>query len=541
MKTETALDLLNNLLERAREAGEKTFLTSREIMALGILLGTGEGQLETSGLYPTPAFRSEPIVRLPVVADDEIASDMMLCIDFGTSFSKAFASIDTKEAIPEIVDLPIGEYEGNENSLVTPSEMIIDNKMIYFGGFARKLFDDSEASVDRLIDSIKQYMTLGADVSNLAKIRVDQVKDPDQKFFQRDILLLYLAHLTRLTERALEAKGHPINLRRRFAHPAWADAHRKSNEEEMKLMMAEAIVLARSLGDQLVEALSVGTARAALDQLKELEGELPLNLIAEPVREATAAGAGALLGVPEHRREACIIVDVGAGTTDVAGFYCVNNPDWDRPRVFEIKGAADAIKSAGNVLDNALTKLILNKSNLMPESSEHRAAAAFLSRRKRIYKEQLFEAGQVLVELPTGEVVEVKVDEFLSFGPVVGFTENVKKLVTKAALSIGASRIVFVATGGGGRLPIIRKIAEGGVEGDNGKHVTFTWREPAPDGLAEIYPDLIDPYPQIAVAVGGALPNLPEQSRDVRGGLMDDQPQFMDDPPRFAIAPSYKS
>jgi hypothetical protein len=131
----------------------------------------------------------------------------MLCIDFGTSFSKAFACIDTKDPLPEIVDLPIGEYGGNENPLVTPSEMIVDNRMIYFGGFARKLFDDSEASPERLIDSIKQYMTLGADVSNLSKIRLDEAKDPDQKFFQRDVLLLYLAHLMRLTERALEAKG----------------------------------------------------------------------------------------------------------------------------------------------------------------------------------------------------------------------------------------------------------------------------------------------------------------------------------------------
>jgi molecular chaperone DnaK (HSP70) len=293
-------------------------------------------------------------------------------------------------------------------------------------------------------------------------------------------------------------------------------------------------VLARSLGDQLLEALPVASARAALDELNELEGELPLSLIAEPVREATAAGAGALLGVPEHKREAYLIVDIGAGTTDVAGCYCVNNPDWDRPRVFEVKSAADAIRSAGNVLDNALTKLILTKSDLMPGSAEHRAAAAFLSRGKRIYKERLFENGQVLVELPTGEVVEVKVAEFLSYGPVVGFTDSVKRLVTKAALAIAgdARRIVFVATGGGARLPMIRKIAEDGIEGD-GKRVSFTWRDPAPEGMAEIYPDLIDPYPQIAVAVGGALPTLPEQRPGIPSGLMDS--------PRHVMAPSYKS
>ena len=534
MKRETAIHLLNNLLERASHATENTFLTSREILALGVMLRTGGSESEGSDDPQRPISQNELVVQLPVVAVDEIASNMMLCIDFGTSFSKAFACIDTKEAIPEIVDLPIGEHGGGEHPLVTPSEMIIDNKVIYFGGFARKLFDNSEAPPARLIDSIKQYMTLGADVLNLAKIRVDPEKDPDQKFFQRDILLLYLAHLTRLTEKALEAKGHPINLRRRFAHPAWADAHRTSNEQEMKLMMAQAIVLARSLGDRLLETLPVASARSALDQLKELEGELPLSLIAEPVREATAAGAGALLGVPENKREAYVIVDIGAGTTDVAGCYCVNNPDWDRPRVFEVKSAADAIKSAGNVLDNALTKLILDKSNLMPGSAEYHAAATFLSRGKRIYKERLFEHGQVLVDLPTGEVVEVKVEEFLKYEPVVRFTDAVRKLVTKAAVSIAgdAKRIVFVATGGGARLPMIRTIAEEGVAED-GKRITFVWRDPAPEGMVEIYPDLIDPYPQIAVAVGGALPTLPEQRASIPSGLTDS--------PRYVPTVSYKS
>lgn len=536
MKREIAIDLLNNLLERAKTASERTFLTSREVAALGVVLGEENDDLtDIDSARASPATSwNDPPVQLATVSISEITPNAMLCIDFGTSFSKAFACIDNKEEIPEVIDLPIGQYGGSEHTLITPSEMMIDNRMIYFGGFARKLFDDSEAQPDRLIDSIKQYMTLGADVSNLAKIRVDPIKDPDQKFFQRDILLLYLTHLTRLTEKTLEEKQYSINLRRRFAHPAWAGASRKRNEDEMKLMMAESIILARSLGDQLLEALPIATARAALDELKSFKGELPLNLIAEPVREATAAGAGALLGVPEHKREAYIIVDVGAGTTDVAGCYCVNNPDWDRPRVFEVASAADAIKSAGNVLDNALTKLILDKSDLITGSAEHRAAAAFLSRGKRTYKERLFDDGRVLVELPTGEIVEVTVDEFLNYGPVVAFAANVRKLVAKSALAIAGDqkRIVFVATGGGARLPIIRKIAEDGVDSD-GRHVAFVWRDPTPVGMAEMYPDLVDPYPQIAVAVGGALPTLPEQRSGIPSGLAD--------APKYQSVTTYKS
>jgi hypothetical protein len=536
MRRETAINLLRNLVERAGSTGEKTFLTSLEITALHILIDADHTRREVTEDTPSSvhALRAERLVEAPVVAANEIAADMMLCIDFGTAFSKAFACLDTRETIPRIIDLPIGQYGESEQPLITPSEMIIDDKTIYFGGAARKLFDDTEASPDRLIDSFKQYMTLGADVSNLSKIRIDLKKDPEQKFFQRDILLLYLAHLTRLTEKSLEEKGISPNLRRRFAHPAWSDKHRKNNEQEMKLIMAEAIILARSLGDRLIDALPVSTARAALDQLKDIKDQLPLALIAEPVREATAAGAGALLAAPENRRESYIIVDIGAGTTDVAGCYCVNNPEWNRPRVFEVETAADAIKSAGNVLDNALTKLILTKSNVVPGSAEYSAAAASLSRSKRIYKETLFENGQVIAELPTGEIVEVKLEEFLGFGPVVGFTESVKNLVAKTAIQIAgnAKRLIFVATGGGARLPIIRKIAEEGVE-HKGTHITFEWREPAPEGMAALYPDLIDPYPQLAVAVGGALPELPEQRAGVQSALLD--------APRYAVAASYKS
>jgi hypothetical protein len=115
----------------------------------------------------------------------------------------------------------------------------------------------------------------------------------------------------------------------------------------MKTMMAQAVVLSRSLGDELLTGLPVPKARQALDELKNLKAELPYLLIAEPVREATAAGAGALLGIEEHKREAYIIVDVGAGTTDVAGCYCVNNPEWDRPRVFEVVWRGKRNKKCG--------------------------------------------------------------------------------------------------------------------------------------------------------------------------------------------------
>lgn len=536
MNRETAIDLLSNLLERAKETSEKTFLTSREISALEVFLQSAEGASAANVvvLPQKPYAETVKLLKPLEVADSDIVAEAILCIDFGTSFSKAFATIDTGEELPKIIDLPVGTHSGWAQPLITPSEMIINEGKVYFGASARKVFDNTEASPERLIDSIKQYMTLGADVSNLGQIRLDERKDPDQKFFQRDVLVLYLAHLTRLAESALEAKGHSANVRRRFAHPAWDDANRDGNEREMKRMMAESILVARSFGDRLFDSLTVSEARTALDELRGLEGDLPMSLIGEPVREATAAGAGALLGLPENRRAPYLIVDIGAGTTDVAGCICVNNPDWDRPRVTEVTGAAKAIKSAGNVLDNALVRSLLQKSHLAQGSTEYQAAASSLNRSKRINKERLFIDGGLVVELPTQEIVNLTLDEFLASDAVVKFTESIRKLVTESAFAVAGDerRVNLVATGGGARLPIIRSIAEEGVERD-GKRIALIWCEPTPEGMAMNYPELVDPYPQIAVALGGALPDLPEQRKSVPDGLRDT--------PKYYMKPAYKS
>jgi hypothetical protein len=419
--------------------------------------------------------------------------------------------------------------------LVSPSELLFDQGRIYFGTNARKQFDDTQASPDRLIDSIKQYMTLGKDVSHLSKIKLQAVQDPSQGFFQSDILTLYLAHLMYLTEEALASKGISANALRRFAHPAWKDAHKEGNEAAMKIMMAQAIVLARSLKDKLLVSISIAEARAALDQLQKLEvSDLPLTLIDKPVREATAAGAGALFGGRPNSRESYLIIDVGAGTTDVAGCICRTSDEWERPRVWEVTNAADAIKSAGNILDDALLKLALNKCGLFAGSAEYQAAAISVRRDKRLYKEQLFDNGSVVIEMPTGDVVTIGLQEFLDYPPVVDFTQRIRELVGKAAIAVAGDykQVNLVATGGGANLPMIKNLAEEG--GDyEGKHVSIVWRDSIPDGVAEEYPDLVVPYSQIAVALGGCLPVLPEQRASIAHGISG--------APKTVLMPSYKS
>jgi hypothetical protein len=531
-----ATHLLNNLLERASSSTEKTFLTSREIEALAILLDAINpnakpiNETKSSSTTKPIAFT----LKFAPVSPDDIAKDFLLCVDFGTSFSKAFATLEKGLVRPELIDLPIGDGSTG-SALTSPSELFIDNGRLYFGLHARKQLEDTQASPDRLIDSIKQFITLNSDVTLLEKSKLNVVQDPTQTFSRRDILALYLGHLMKLTETSLAAKGLPINICRRFTHPAWKDGSKEKNENEMRVMMAEAIVLARSTEISLSESISTVDARNLLDQLGQFDrNRLPLDLIREPVREATAAGAGAILATPEHNREIFLIVDIGAGTTDVAGFICVNNPDWERARLFEIVGAANAKNMAGNVLDTALQKLVMEKSALVPDSEEYRAAAMAVRRDRRLFKEQLFASGEVIVPLPTDENVRVTLEEFQAYPPVVTFENQITEMISNSAgIAAGDfNRINLVATGGGARLPLVKVLSEQGVTYE-GRQILLNSREALADGVRQTNPELVDLYPQIAVALGGALPTLPEQMTGQQRGLTS--------APARHMGPMYKS
>jgi molecular chaperone DnaK len=106
--------------------------------------------------------------------------------------------------------------------------------------------------------------------------------------------------------------------------------------------------------------------------------------------------------------------------------------------------------------------------------------------------------------------------EFQEFAPVKTFSQVIRDMVSRSAiLAAGdAKRINLVATGGGATLPIINELAKDGGTYE-GKHVNFTLRDTVPTRVRETNPELIEPYPQIAVAVGGALPELPSLYREV--------------------------
>ncbi|OUS03982.1 hypothetical protein A9Q96_16880 [Rhodobacterales bacterium 52_120_T64] len=542
MDKSTAGLILSSLCERATGAGGPVVLTSAELAAIQELFGPEQG--DTKGQTQTDIEASLVIAPetppfTPKVVwhpSDKPDQSTMLCLDFGTSFSKAFVCEgDDSDEVPKLIDVTFGKDESGQPQFLLPSEIFIHGGEIHFGATARRKFNLVEASQDRLIDNPKQYMTLGTDVAELNQKPLRSEQDASQSFSQRDVLVLYLAHLNRMVSISLEDSGHSIDILRRYAHPAWEKSSEKANGEAMARIMAEAVALAHLFPGDFAEKTSVDRAQKLAIAARETATEaLPFELLKDSVREATAAGAGALMETDPGKRQAFVILDIGAGTTDVAGCICINDPRSDQVRVAEVTPAAKALNRAGNIIDSALLKVIFEECSLARGTTEYERTRQILRKSVRSLKESLFNDGFVVVPLATGETIEIELDNFLESQPMKKLFGDIKEIVAEAAFLVSGSEgtVFLVPTGGGSRLPVIDfLIAEPLRKGR--RNIQLKLRDAMPDDLKPSYPSLMPVYSQLAVAVGGALPSLPTQIRSISEGIVD--------PGEKALLPVYTS
>ena len=533
MNRESAAIVLTSLRERAEKSESPVVLTSVEIRALQVLYGESEAESTSypgaGDAEPRDKGRSEPSPTPPLRWKPERAliADLILCLDFGTSFSKAFACrTHDIDDLPELIDVDFGENEDRTKRYVLPSELFIHDDRIHFGMAARRQFETVEAEQDRLIDSPKQYMTLGTEVADLHQKPLRSEQDPSNSLSQRDALVLYLAHLNRLAENSLQRGGIEGDVRRRYAHPAWDNASAGANSRAMARIMAESVVLAKLYPRDFEESMLLEMARNIARGVQTADDEdLPFELLVDPVLEATAAGAGALMATREGKRQPYVILDIGAGTTDVAGCLCVNNPDGEFVKVAEVTGARKAIRRAGNNIDNILLSEILQRSSCESGTMEYDRVSRALRKRIRDHKERLFDEGILVAPLPSDETVEISLEEFLALDPVKKLFHAIEEVVTDAAFVVVGDDgpVQLVATGGGANLPVVRNLVSGPVK-KNGSELRLQPRDAMPEDLRMAYPQLADIYPQLAVAIGGSHPELPTQISSVTEGIRDPGP-----------------
>lgn len=472
-------------------------------------------------LLANPQSDSSPSLKYPLnvestLAGEDIDNNAMLCLDFGTARSKAFALLDDAP-----LDLAIGQRAGYTESVYSlPSSLFISSGgKIFFGHEAiSESLNDLTPGRQRF-DSPKQELSQGS-MANLstASVGVD-INPSGVSFTKDDLITLYLAYLTDMACTELVVKHQQSRyMRRRFARPCWKDDRVKWAEELLTSMLGRAQILADTFSGKWLGGLDVKGVRLALDQLASVTP--PAFLIVGSVEEPVAAAASIVLE-GERRHPGFLVVDVGAGTTDF-GLFVTIQPPGREPKIYRLPGSIHGIRQAGDSVDNMLRAFILSKHSIDGQSPYGARIGAELNLRIRSYKETLFQNKSLTYRLGDDSSGEIALSDFEESPEVQRFSSSLRDAVKLTFDQVDKSWLVkmfrdhgilVVLTGGGARLPMVRRLTEGWIE-SYGMRMSCSPAAEVPIWIQQNYPDFIEEYPQLAVAMGGAATELPEMGPD---------------------------
>jgi molecular chaperone DnaK (HSP70) len=434
-----------------------------------------------------------------------------ICIDFGTALSKASICLDPILPLEVgVKPLPIGAIAGAEHPLLTPSVLYVDNGRMYFGPVALEL---ARRGVDTARDPLLSFKTiLGAtDVKTAMESKLRPSMDPTGTFVQRDALVIYLAYLDQLIREALDlAPNMPhgvAGVRRRYTSPVWRPG--SGTDKAFERIFDEASAVSLKLGKLFLgpEGISIAQCKDALDKAAQAPGDGKLET---GVFEPHAAAAAALAFTAQPTRFV-VVLDIGAGTNDIAAF------DFDEsvepPALSEVKEARQCSALAGDEIDRILIEMLLHKSAGGDRSRIDDARilrAAILTARD--LKKELFRIGKCSLKMGWKTVTVVAKEfaenpNFRAYQVALGRTIAASlQAVAARAQRANVDVIDVVLAGGGSHLPFLATLVQAA-----GKQVCPDIRlrvgplSPVNPLYQAIDPSLRDVFPQIAMSVGGAL------------------------------------
>ncbi len=563
MENKIAAILLTSLMERVDREQTIGIMSSLERQALELAIqALVDGRVQTllpvtselrlietppvpSDIAVTPTLHAAPVVQKPAAESPATSTppalpkvklvldainrekpsdpEVLMCLDFGTAMSKAFASV----APDEYLDLALGVAAGRNGYTLPSSVFIGDDGMAYFGFEAIDHSHDLVDSGRERLDSIKGWLSLRRE-GNLdgdAFLLQPALNPTTCKLTQGDLIRIYLAYLTDMANIALGE--HQVNektigryVKRRFARPCWPDAAQAQWADKlMRSMLAEAQILADTFSGRWSGGIGVAEIKAAVEQIKIL-GKRPDYLIDVGIPEPVAVAAGAIAD-SENLRDAFMVVDVGAGTTDFGLFVSTRMPnnEGDAPRVFQIPASIQGLMQAGDKVDGMLRTFIARKESIDTSDSSGRMIMADLGRRIRGLKEVLFKRERLEYALADGTVGHIALEEFLADETVKRFGLAIDAGFKKALeavdetwlrwLAMDGVRLHVVLTGGSSTLPMMKALGEGMIE-VRGFHIRRKPVDPKPEWMDGVSVELSAVYPQLAVAIGGVAEIMPE-------------------------------
>jgi molecular chaperone HscA len=457
--------------------------------------------------------------------------EVVLCLDFGTAKSKAFAASAPDETSEQFLkDLGLGRRDNDiDNSAYTvaSSVWISDEGLMFVGSEALRRSGSLYygASHRRRLDSLKQQLNLAGSQQDLGTRRLEPEVNPTSvDLTYEDAITFYLGYLTDLAVTELTSKP-TRNVRRRFTIPAWQPGQRAWAASALARYVARAQMLADTFRGHWKNGVPVDQVKAIVGAAachdKELRylldgseagGSFSLGLL-----EPLAAGSGRVWA-DKNARNLVLVIDVGAGTTDFSLFWAVQDTVKDVRRAFPICPGGDAIRMAGDIIDDILLSDLLGKVHGGETSSMRSLIASDVRRRGlRRLKEQMFINGKLEVTLQNDQTVAIELEEFLSNDRVKTVGLEIEKALTRFLASVdrtwrGATdNALIVLTGGGARMPMTKALQERPWE-IAGRRLVFKPTPEVPEFIANTFDtDFQREYPQLAVAIGGALPTIDEK------------------------------
>ena len=472
---------------------------------------------------PLTSF-SQVKLDFSALGPQEVSQDARICLDFGTAMSKATLVVDgSSTELEQIRVLSLGipgdQEEISETMLI--SSVYIDNAgTLRFGKAAvdYSMHEGSDGSRGRL-DNIKRRLSEeGWDE------RVDERFNPtDLPVSYSEMVLAYLSFLTWTIDRCLDELGYPHYMPRRFAVPCFSGEKRREVLHRLRDLVGEAQILADTFGPALQEGVPLRDFVFAIKMLRRQTREYPyvLDDVAEPLGVANS-----LISWTSPIDSLVLVIDIGAGTSDLSLYRLNVDPDDNQSVGMEVEGSARVLTEAGNHLDRLLIALIVKKSGINSEDKSWVNVHSALELRIREFKESLFQEEFVFVTLEDWIEVEIALGEFVELEAVRKFGENLRSKMVEILESVDESWVnwiranprrflTVVLTGGGAELPMVRELAEGSVS-VKGASIPVRRAMRFPTWLRDVDENLEPDYPRVAVSLGGGRKRLIEQEGPAR-------------------------
>lgn len=434
-------------------------------------------------------------------------TDWTLCIDFGTAYSKAAAAPTgawTRFEPATVRPLMLSGHENYGNAFLLDSAVFVDDRRVLFGRPALAQADVMAPAKRSALRSFKTILSV-SDLDRALNTNAPTSIDPHRLFQMRDLIVLYLAYLLAAVGRAGEAdpllsRGGGIVYR--YAAPAWRSGDSAGMHDSVTRLFGEAEALRAAIGSARLlapEGLPLATVSEALPQAMANVRPFEMGLIFE----ATAAAAYTSIGL-EDTGSHFIVVDMGAGTTDIAALARVGL------RTVELPEARVTLKQAGDFIDGVIANIVLDSASWARSAAQQSDLWGVLMRHMRDIKENIFAEERATLR-HEGRTLTVGLRDIEKSNDFREFMKALTKaydqslaIVCADAAARGAGSVQAVAVGGGAAAPFIQALLPRTPRGQGPqvipKPATPDWAH-----VPEFQGNLAPVFSQLSIAIGGAL------------------------------------